>query len=258
MKKSKLEALCFDVLSHEIRREIINLLYQRIEMSYTELLKTLNIGDGLLNFHLKKMKDFITKTEKGTYILTEKGRLAYNLIRTVRSYYHITSLLTPTTLLDKGIVFRRIIAFLVDAVIFFIFTGIFLDPQLWDMIFEAINHLNTIIELHPWIFHLEHLTLVGELTFRLVGIYSHVFFAVYIFLTLLEAYKGQTPGKYLLRIRVVKIGGLRLGLIESAIRNAGKVFLLPLDLIVGLLLFSKRGFIRFFDYYTDTVVERVI
>jgi uncharacterized RDD family membrane protein YckC len=105
---------------------------------------------------------------------------------------------------------------------------------------------------------LEHLTLFGEATIRLVGIYSHVFFAVYIFLTLLEAYKGQTPGKYLFRIRVVKIGGLKLGLIESAIRNAGKVFLLPLDLIVGVLLFSRKGFIRFFDYYTDTIVEKVI
>lgn len=258
MKKRSVESLCFDVLAHEIRREIISLLYNRIEMSYTELLKTLNIGDGLLNFHLKKMKDFITKTENGTYILTEKGRLAYNLIHTVRSFYDIPPLLTPASSLNKNIVLRRILAFIADAVIFFIFTGVFLDPQLWDIIFEAINHLNTVIELHPWIFHLEHLTLFGEATIRLVGIYSHVFFAVYIFLTLLEAYKGQTPGKYLFRIRVVKIGGLKLGLIESAIRNAGKVFLLPLDLIVGVLLFGRKGFIRFFDYYTDSIVEKVI
>ena len=73
----------------------------------------------------------------------------------------------------------------------------------------------------------------------------------------MEAYKGQTPGKYLMKIRVVKKGGLRLGIVESGIRNAGKIFLLPLDLIIGIIFFRKRGYIRFFDYYTDSVVERV-
>lgn len=255
MNSDELEKDIFDVLSHEIRREILTLLYNRIEMSYTELLKRLNIGDGLLNFHLKKLAGFLKKTEKGTYILSDRGRLAYTLIETVRSYTGAERHKGPT--LDKDIILRRVCAFILDAIIFFIFSGIFLDPKLWDILIHASSHLTSLIELHPWIFHIEHLTLFSEGIFRLVGIYSHIFFAIYIFITLLESYKGQTPGKYLMGIRVVKLGGLRLGIIESGIRNAGKVFLLPLDLIIGILFFRNRGYLRFFDYYTDSVVERV-
>jgi len=255
MNIGELEKDIFDVLSHEIRREILTLVYNRIEMSYTELLKTLNIGDGLLNFHLKKLTGFLEKTEKGTYILSEKGRLAYTLIETVRRHTGVEYHKAPS--LDRDIVLRRVGAFILDAIIFFVFSGIFLDPKLWDILIRTFSHLTSLVELHPWIFHLDHLTIFSEGVFRLVGIYSHIFFAIYIFITLLEAYKGQTLGKYMMGIRVVKLGGLRLGIIESGIRNAGKVFLLPLDLIIGILLFRNRGYLRFFDYYTDNVVERV-
>ncbi len=255
IRERDVEKEIFDALSHEIRRKILTLIHNRIEMSYTELLKTLNIGDGLLNFHLKKLSPLLEKTEKGTYILSEKGRLAYSLIEEVRRAAGDIKPEAPK--LDRDIVLRRIGAFIIDAVIFFIFSGIFLDPELWSIVSHSLTHLTSIIELHPWIFHMDHLTLFSEGIFRLIGIYSHIFFAIYIFITLLEAYKGQTPGKYLMRIRVVKLGGLRLGIIESGIRNAGKVFLLPLDLLLGILFFRRRGYLRFFDYYTDSVVERV-
>ncbi len=255
MTEEDLVKRIFDVLGHEIRRQIISLLYTRIELTYTELLNTLNIGDGLLNFHLKKLTDFIKKTDKGTYILTEHGKLAYKLIKMATVE---TSMDSPSVASVDGEIFlRRIGAFLIDTIVFFIFSGVFLDPKLWEVVMPTIRHLMSIIDLHPWILHPEHLTLFSEGIFRLVGVYSHIFFAVYIFITLLEAYKGQTPGKYVLKIRVVKIGGLRLNLIESAIRNAGKVFLLPLDLIVGIIFLRKRGFIRFFDYYTDSIIEKV-
>ncbi len=100
--------------------------------------------------------------------------------------------------------------------------------------------------------------MIGEVLYRAVAIYSHIFFAVFIFLTMLEAYKGQTPGKYIMGIRVVKVSGEKMGILESGIRNAGKVFLLPLDLIVGVIFYSRKGYIRFFDYYTGVTVERII
>jgi uncharacterized RDD family membrane protein YckC len=104
---------------------------------------------------------------------------------------------------------------------------------------------------------LENLIEARSVVFRLVEVYAHIFFAVYVFLTILEAYKGQTPGKYLLGIRVVKASGGKVSLLESAIRNAGKVFLLPLDLVIGLAFYRKKGYIRFFDYYTETTIEIV-
>ncbi|MDJ0270843.1 MAG: RDD family protein [Aigarchaeota archaeon] len=99
--------------------------------------------------------------------------------------------------------------------------------------------------------------MAGEVIYRLVSAYAHVFFAVYIFMTALEAYKGQTPGKYLKKIRVIKTNGGKISLLESAIRNGGKFFLLLLDVIIGLLFFSKKGYLRFFDYYIEAVIEKM-
>ncbi len=57
-------------------------------------------------------------------------------------------------------------------------------------------------------------------------------------------------------MRVVKRTGRKLDLVESGIRNAGKIFLLPIDLALGLLLIRK-GYLRYTDYYIDAVVVDV-
>jgi uncharacterized RDD family membrane protein YckC len=253
------EAEFFEVLSHEVRRSIIRLLYEKVEMSYTELLETLKIGDGTLNFHLRKLKKLIHHTEKGTYILSEYGRFAYNIMHSVSSTVkgEASHLMHFKPTLSADIVMRRVAAMLIDALIFFVFTGMVFDPTFWGLLQESIFHLTKTIEPHPWLFHSEHLPLIGEVFYRTAAIYAHVFFAIFVIITLLEAFKGQTLGKYLLGIRVVKVGGGKEGLLESGIRNAGKVFLLPLDLLIGILFYRKKGYLRFFDYYTETTVERV-
>jgi len=166
-------------------------------------------------------------------------------------------ILVRKAILNRELIFRRIAAFLIDSLLFLLFTGVFLDPVLFSSFEEVISHFSRIFELHPWIFHPEHLPMIREIIYRTVAIYSHIFFAIYIFITLLEAYKGQTPGKYIMRIRVVKLSGEKIGIVESGIRNAGKIFLLSLDLILGIIIFSRKGFIRFFDYYTESTVELV-
>lgn len=258
MTKRVNEHELLDILSNEIRRRILEYIHDRVEASYTELLELTGVGSGTLNFHLKKLEGLIGHTPRGTYILTDLGKLAVGIILRIREELGGDgSIARVRHKLSKGVVFRRVLAFLVDALIFFVFTGAFVDPVLWGSIVETVNHLGAVFENHPWIFHLEHLVEARGAVFRLVEVYAHVFFAVYIFLTILEAYKGQTPGKYLLGIRVVKASGGRISLLESAIRNAGKVFLLPLDLLVGVIAYSRRGYIRFFDYYTEATVELV-
>ncbi len=249
----------FEVLSHEIRRAIIRNLCDNVEMSYTELLSALKIGEGLLNFHLRKLKGFIKQTEKGTYILSEQGKLAHSMMHTAYTSLKVKRgpELAPRPALSKGIVSRRVGAFLVDILIFFFVTGVFLDPTIWRYISEFVGHLGELINFHPWIFHPEHFPAIGEFAARFIAVYAHILFAVVIYFTLLEAYKGQTPGKYMFGIRVVKVGGLKMGLLESGIRNMGKVFLLPFDLLVGIIFYRKRGYLRFFDYYTEVTVERV-
>ncbi|MEM3031595.1 MAG: RDD family protein [Nitrososphaerota archaeon] len=103
-------------------------------------------------------------------------------------------------------------------------------------------------------FVLEHRMEIINLT---VSYYSIVFVVTFIVLSALESYKGQTLGKYLMRIRVVKTTSLKVSPMEAVIRNVGKIFLLPIDLIHGLVIYRRRGFLRFFDYYTQTRIERV-
>jgi DNA-binding transcriptional ArsR family regulator len=71
----------FKVLSHPTRAKIIELLHENIELSYTEMLNTLKTDTGQLNFHLRNIKGLCETTEDGTYILTDKGKIAYNLMK---------------------------------------------------------------------------------------------------------------------------------------------------------------------------------
>jgi uncharacterized RDD family membrane protein YckC len=253
------EADFFEALGHEVRRNILRFLYDQVELSYTDLLNLLQIRDGSLNFHLRKMGPLLKHTERGTYILSEYGRLAYRFMSEFDAQTGEAGLaqLYPRPKLTASLLAKRVAAFLIDALTFFVFTGMAFDPVLWSLVSESVSHLAATMQLHPWLFHPEHLPMFGEVVYRMIGIYSHILFAVFIFFTLLEAFKGQTLGKYLLDIRVVKTTGGKVGLLEAGIRNLGKVFLLPLDLLLGLLLYRQTGFIRFFDYYTQVTVEEV-
>jgi uncharacterized RDD family membrane protein YckC len=71
--------------------------------------------------------------------------------------------------------------------------------------------------------------------------------------TLLEGFAGQTSGKRVVGLKVVRIDGKRLFYDHAAVRNFGKAFLLPFDLLIGLRLEDKR-FVRYFDKFTGTTV----
>lgn len=248
----------FEILSHDIRRRIIRALYESIELSYTDLLKILGVGDGLLNFHLRKVKKLVLQSKSRTYLLSKNGRLANDVMHIIHETLWRQGLTAyaASPNLSKDIVLRRAAALIVDALVFFIFTGIFLTADLWKTTEGILIHASNVVDLHPWIFHAEHLPLISRLINSFVAVYSHILFAVYILLTLLEAFRGQTLGKYLLDIRVVRVDGGKIDLIQSGIRNAGKIFLLPLDLLLGVIFFRKKGYLRFFDAYTSVTVER--
>jgi hypothetical protein len=57
-------------------------------------------------------------------------------------------------------------------------------------------------------------------------------------------------------IKAVSITSRELGYDAAAVRNFGKCFVLPIDLLIGVRLDDKR-FIRFFDKYSGTTVIRV-
>jgi hypothetical protein len=67
--------------------------------------------------------------------------------------------------------------------------------------------------------------------------------------SVMESYNGQTLGKKILGIRVIKENGKKLSFKDAVIRNIGKA-LLPLDLLIGFLYKE----IRFLDKKTCSKV----
>lgn len=244
----------FGMLGHRFRLAILDLLHENVELSYTELLEMLGIDEGLLNFHLRKMRRLVKITESKTYMLSDLGKTAHALMQTAQQRTSVPAEAmqfgAPTLLtLAADVVFRRVLAFMVDAIILVGSTGLFFDKNF-------LAFISNLLELR-----FESLPL-PELSYQTIASYSHIFFAAYIIFTVLEAYKGQTLGKFLFNIRVVKVRMTpnvrgRISLMDSAVRNIGKVFLLPLDLLIGVFFYSGRGYLRFFDFYTRSTVEKI-
>ena len=224
----------FKVLSHEIRAEIISLLHENIEMSYTEILHTLNIEEGNLNFHLRKMKGFVELTEKKNYRLSEYGKITYSMLQGVDSRLWKDAkeiIKTDNMTFSASMLLRRTVAALIDFTLFLLFGATnFLILKNW-LKFDA---------------------------FAVIIYLQIVLLLAYVYFVIMETYSGQTIGKYVMKIRVVKTNGDKVDVLECAIRNIGKVFFLPFDVLVGVLFYRKKGYIKFFDYYTKTKVEKVI
>jgi DNA-binding transcriptional ArsR family regulator len=71
------------LLSDTTRRSILELLAQKEELTYTEIMTLLRITNtGRLNYHLKALGNLLAKDEQGKYHLTEQGKVAVNLLRT--------------------------------------------------------------------------------------------------------------------------------------------------------------------------------
>jgi len=72
----------FSVLKHPTRRRIVRMLSAKPH-TYTEILKTLNVETGYLNYHLENLKELVTKDERGRYSLSVFGEAAASLITRV-------------------------------------------------------------------------------------------------------------------------------------------------------------------------------
>jgi len=70
------------ILSDTTRRSILELLAEKEALSYTEIMALLQVTNtGRLNYHLKGLGALISKDDQGRYHLTERGKLAVNLLR---------------------------------------------------------------------------------------------------------------------------------------------------------------------------------
>jgi uncharacterized RDD family membrane protein YckC len=82
---------------------------------------------------------------------------------------------------------------------------------------------------------------------------SSIFFLYWV---ILEFLTGQTIGKRVVHIKATNLYGERPNIINIAIEVFGKSFLLPVDIILGLIFSSKRRQ-RIFNKVGGTIVIKL-
>ena len=82
----------FAALKHPVRRQILLLLEQNGEVSFTALQKAVGKDDtGLLSYHLKELAPLVEQSERGKYRLSEIGKAAVALFQKVEDERNLTS-----------------------------------------------------------------------------------------------------------------------------------------------------------------------
>jgi len=214
------------VLAHPLRREILLYLSEKEEGSFTDLMNALNIDTGKLSFHIRSLAAFLEQTPTGKYKLSKTGENAIILIKDLENWAIETELAKKTSL-PLASFKKRVYAFLID---FAIALALFMALP------YSISSITS-----------------GRLFFLDINWILFFLILFWVYLTLLEGFAGQSLGKRIIELKVVRTDGKRLFYDHVAVRSFGKVFLLPFDLIVGLRLKDKR-FIRYFDKFSGTTV----
>ncbi len=217
------------VLSHPLRREILFLLNEKGECSFTDIMNSLGLDTGKLSFHMRALANMVEQTSSGKYRLNRIGESSIRLIGNLKAWAPGFSIQERDSSLPVANLKKRTYAFVID---FAVVATIFAAVSLISNVFSAIS---------------------GEV-FRL-DINAILFVLVFwLYSTLLEGFAGQSLGKRLLGLIVVRVDGKKMFYDHAAVRNFGKIFvILPFDLLAGWRIRDKR-FIRYFDRFAGTTV----
>ncbi|MGD0977565.1 MAG: RDD family protein [Candidatus Bathyarchaeia archaeon] len=215
------------VISHSLRREILLELSEKNECSFTELMNALNIDTGKLSFHIRSLGVFLEQTPSGKYRLSRLGENAVRLIKDLEAWAPEAEIAAKTTGLPVATFRRRALAFLIDFSLVLAITILITLPNSVSLLAGGAFYFDT------------------DLIVFLVLLWGYS--------TLLEGFAGQSLGKRVIGLKVVKTDGKKLFYDHAAVRNFGKAFLLPFDLLVGLRMKDER-YIRYFDKFAGTTV----
>jgi uncharacterized RDD family membrane protein YckC/DNA-binding HxlR family transcriptional regulator len=216
------------VIAHPLRRGILNYISEKGESSFTDLLNALQVDTGKLSFHLRTLSAFLEQTPTGKYKLSRAGESALRIVRDVESWAEVADVYRKAEQLPLASFKKRVYAFLIDFALMLLITSLILAlPEVLSPLFGNLLGLN--------------LSALPFVTLGLLFVYS----------TLLEGFNGQTVGKRVIGLKVVRTDGKKLAYDHAAVRNFGKAFLLPFDLLVGL---KHERFLRYFDKFAGTTV----
>ena len=218
------------VLSHPLRREILLDLSDNGESSFTDLLNLLKVDTGKLSFHLRSLSPFIEQTPTGKYKLSRAGESAVRVIHDVEGWAEVADVQGKASQLPLASFKNRAFAFLID--------------------FGLILAITTVITFIPDVLSLSADFLsnrISALLFITIGL-------LWLYSTLLEGFNGQSLGKRVIGLKVVRTDGKKMSYDHAAVRNFGKVLpLLPFDLFVGWRI-KNSAFMRYFDKFAGTTV----
>ena len=220
------------ILSHPLRREILLNLSEKGEASFTDLLNLLKVDTGKLSFHLRSLQAFIEQTSSGKYKLSRAGESAIRIIHDIEGWAEVADVQRKESQLPVASFKKRAIAYLIDFAIMLAITVTIISPQI----------LSVNISAH------ELLSGVSTLLFISVGL-------LWLYSTLLEGFNGQSIGKRIEGLKVVRTDGKKMSYDHAAVRNFGKILvLLPFDLLWGWRRIKNPTFIRYFDKFAGTTV----
>ena len=219
------------ILSHPLRREILLNLSEKGEASFTDLLNLLKVDTGKLSFHLRSLAVFIEQTPTGKYKLSRAGESAVRVIHDVEGWAEVADVERKESQLPLASFKKRAEAFVIDFTLMLAITvAIILLPQILALSLVA----NLAAGASTVLF----------ITVGLLWLYS----------TLLEGFNGQSLGKRIIGLKVVRTDGKKMSYDHAAVRNFGKVLpLLPFDLYIGWRL-KNSIFMRYFDKFAGTTV----
>lgn len=77
----------------------------------------------------------------------------------------------------------------------------------------------------------------------------------FLYWTFMEGVYGQSLGKMILKIKVVRTDNKPMDITTAAIESLGKAFLPPIDFLLGLILYPQKQQ-RLFNYISNTIVVK--
>ena len=77
----------------------------------------------------------------------------------------------------------------------------------------------------------------------------------FLYWTLMDGLYGQSFGKMIMRLKIKRVDGGQINMGAAALESLGKAFLLPLDCLLGWLLYPKKRQ-RIFNYLSETIVVK--
>jgi len=220
------------ILSHPLRREILLSLSEKGELSFTDLLNLLKVDTGKLSFHLRSLEAFIEQAPSGKYRLSKAGENAVRVIHDIEGWAEAADVQRKASQLALASFKKRTAAFLIDFAIMLAITAtIILVPEAFAISIKSFTN----------------------------GAFSTVLFTsvglLWIYSTLLEGFNGQTIGKRVMGLKVVRTDGKKMSYDNAAVRNFGKILpLLPFDLLIGWWRIKDPTYMRYFDKFAGTTV----